>query len=92
GRDRDRTCDPYHVKEDRAPEVAVFMGKNGTKNGGESRHVPPMFTFSGSLNLRALPRRFRPRTHLRRQLDDFFLKLHSDWKRRFGDRRAMSAL
>jgi hypothetical protein len=55
GCDRDRTCDPYHVNEARAPEIVDFIGNNGTKNGGESRHVPPMFSFSGSMNLRALP-------------------------------------
>jgi hypothetical protein len=56
GRDRDRTCDPYHVKEARASEIADFIGINGTKNGGKGRHVPLMFAFSGSLNLGALPK------------------------------------
>jgi hypothetical protein len=55
-RDRDRTCDPYHVKEVRASEIADFIGIDGTKNGGKGRHVPLMFAFSGSLNQRAIPR------------------------------------
>jgi hypothetical protein len=61
GRDRDRTCDPYHVKEARPAEIADFIGIDGTKNGGESRHVPPMFSFSGSLNLGALPKKQKSR-------------------------------
>jgi hypothetical protein len=35
GRDRDRTCDPYHVKEARHPEIADFIGNSGMKNGAE---------------------------------------------------------
>jgi hypothetical protein len=58
GCDRDRTCDPYHVKEARRPEIADYIGNSGMKNGAEGRDVPSMFTFSGSMNLRALPRRF----------------------------------
>src|SRR5262249_51422241 len=57
GCDRDRTCDPYHVKEAHWPEIADFIGTNGTKNGGESRYVLLMFMFSGSLNLGALPKK-----------------------------------
>jgi hypothetical protein len=66
--DRDRTCDPYHVNEARAPEVVDFIGNNGMKNGGESRHVPnprPRVAIAvydplikSSMNLRALPSAF----------------------------------
>jgi len=56
GCDRDRTCDPYHVKEVRGPEIAASYGIYGMKNGNNSRDVPLMFAFSGSANLRALPK------------------------------------
>jgi hypothetical protein len=56
GCDRDRTCDPYHVKEVRGPKIADLYGICGMKNGNNSRDVPLMFAFSGSANLRALPK------------------------------------
>jgi hypothetical protein len=49
-------CDPYHVNEARPAEIADFIGMGGMKNGGKSRLVPLMFAFSGSANLRALPK------------------------------------
>jgi len=58
GRQRDRTSDPFHVKEVRGSEIADFIGINGTKNGAEGRYIPLMFSFSGPLNLRALPRTY----------------------------------
>jgi hypothetical protein len=42
--------DPYHVNEARTEEIADFIGMSGMKNGGKSRYVPLMFTFSGSMN------------------------------------------
>jgi hypothetical protein len=47
---------PYHVNEARTEEIADFIGMSGMKNGGKSRYVPLMFTFSGSMNQRALPK------------------------------------
>jgi hypothetical protein len=67
GCDRDRTCDPYHVNEAHPAEITVFIGIEGTKNGGGGSQVPPMFSFSGSMNLRALPgisARCRPKRHI----------------------------
>jgi hypothetical protein len=52
---RDRTCNPNHVKEVEAPEIAEFKGSGGTNFGRESRNVPLMFAFLGSVNGRALP-------------------------------------
>ena len=55
GRDRDRTCDPYHVNEARGAEMKEFQRLNAANCGPGSPDVPGMFANSGSVDLRALP-------------------------------------
>jgi hypothetical protein len=54
GCDRDRTCDPYHVKEAPGTKMKEFQRLNKPYWGGNSPDVPSVFMPFGSLNQREL--------------------------------------